>query len=185
MDKRCFSLNTRVLVSPNKQSFSTNKQFTQLLEKVEKLKASGNFDLSMEEDLSIAVMNLISLEEHFFFTAQKTQKPDYYDLLMQTREIRKTMLARLVNQHEGETWCVAKHLLASTMRLIEVGTKLQSDGKNTEAKKTFDAAYKIYSLFWAVRLKLIDLSHIKKRKDEKKPMKYEDIMTELVNCCEE
>src|SRR3989338_4445274 len=104
---------------------------------------------------------------------------------MQTREIRKTMLARLINQHEGETWCVTKHLLAATMRLIEVGTKLQSDGKESQAKETFDAAYKTYSLFWAVRLKLIDVSNIKKRKEAKKPMNYEDIMGELVNCCEE
>src|SRR3989337_1313023 len=103
-----------------------------LLEKVKKIKASGSFDLSMEEDLSIAIMNLISLEEHFFFTAQKTEKTGYYDLLQQTREIRKRLMGRLIDRHEGETWCVTKHLLAAAMRLIEVGTKLQSDGKTDE-----------------------------------------------------
>jgi len=46
----------------------------ELIEKVNKLKATGELDLSMEEDLSIAVMNLISLEEHFYFTAEKTGK---------------------------------------------------------------------------------------------------------------
>ena len=41
-------------------------KFKQLLAKVDELKKSGDFDLSLEEDLSIAVMNLVSLEEHFY-----------------------------------------------------------------------------------------------------------------------
>src|SRR3989338_8744416 len=134
----------------------------ELIEKVNKLKATGELDLSMEEDLSIAIMNLISLEEHFFFTAQKTGKDEYFDLLNQTREIRKQLLAKMIDVHEGETWCITKHLLAATMRLIEVGTKFQSDGKREEAKDTFRKAYRVYSLFWAVRLKLIDLKSMKK-----------------------
>ena len=47
------------------------EKFDELVKKIEAAKASGTVDLSMEEDLSIAVMNLISLEEHFFFTANK------------------------------------------------------------------------------------------------------------------
>lgn len=164
---------------------SNDKQFKRLLAKVEELKANGSYDLSMEEDLSIAIMNLISLEEHFYFTAQKTGKSDYYDLLNQTREIRKTMLARLIDQHEGETWCVSKHLLATTMRLIEVGTKLQSDGKTAEAKETFDAAYKTYSIFWALRLKLIKIPDLEKQVDNQGHVKLEDIVNKLVDCCKE
>jgi hypothetical protein len=164
---------------------NNDKQFQKLLDKVEKLKASGSYDLSMEEDLSIAIMNLISLEEHFYFTAQKTGKHEYYDLLDQVREVRKTMLARLIDQHEGETWCISKHLLATTMRLIEVGTKLQSGGKTAEAKETFDAAYKTYSFFWALRLKLIDIPELKKYSDDEDSVKLEDIVNKLVDCCKE
>ena len=43
------------------------------------MKKGRNFDLSTEEDLAIAIMNLISLEEHFFFTGAKTDKPEYFD----------------------------------------------------------------------------------------------------------
>ena len=50
----------------------TQQQFDTLLAKVEDMKKSGSVDLSTEEDLSLAIMNLISLEEHFFFTASKT-----------------------------------------------------------------------------------------------------------------
>ena len=174
-----------------------NKQPTmeELIAKVEKLKSTGELDLSMEEDLSIAVMNLISLEEHFFFTAEKTEKNEYFDLLNQTREIRKQLLAKMIDKHEGETWCITKHLLAATMRMMEVGTKLLSSGKKEESQDMFKKAYEIYSLFWALRLKLIDVSNIKKIEDgqlnvhdksgSKKPMTKEDIISKLVDCCKE
>lgn len=160
-----------------------DKSFKQLLKKVNKIRSSGEFDLSMEEDLSIAIMNLVSLEEHFFFTGEKTHKPEYFDLLVETREIRKNLLARLIDNHEGETWCVSKHLLATTMRLIEVGTKLQASGDTSKARETFDQAYKLYTMFWGIRLKLVELPvH---RQYANKPMGYEDIMSKLVDCCKE
>src|SRR3989344_4168410 len=135
----------------------TNDEFKKLIKKVEEMKKSGSVDLSTEEDLSIAVMNLISLEEHFFFTAEKTKKEGYFDLLNEVRAARKVMLGRLIPSTEGETWCISKHLLAASMRLIEVGTKLQSDGNKEKAKETFDYAYKLYALFWGLRLKVIDV----------------------------
>src|SRR3990167_6357671 len=160
----------------------------ELIEKVNKLKATGELDLSMEEDLSIAIMNLISLEEHFFFTAQKTGKEEYFDLLNQTREIRKQLLAKMIDVHEGETWCIAKHLLATIMRLMEVGTKLQSSGKKDESRDIFKKAYEVYSLFWALRLNLISVAEMKKagdKSDPDKPMTKEDLLSKLVDCCKE
>ncbi len=170
--------------------------FEELMKKVAELKKSGKFDLSLDEDLSIAVMNLVSLEEHFFFTAEKTKKDDYFDLLRETREMRKEMLGRLINKHEGETWCISKHLLAASMRLMEVGTKLEGAGNRAEAKKMFDSAYRLYALFWGLRLKLVNLGEMKKISDDKlnihdekgnggRPWSYEDIVDKLVDCCKE
>lgn len=163
---------------------NTQPTLEELIKKVETLKASGTLDLSMEEDLSIAVMNLISLEEHFYFTAEKTGDTGYFDLLAQTREIRKQLLAKMIDVHEGETWCIAKHLLAATMRMIEVGTKLQSSGKKEESQDMFKKAYEVYSLFWALRLKLISVAGVKKI-DTKAPMTTEDVISKLVDCCKE
>ncbi|MEK7089870.1 MAG: hypothetical protein AAB920_03590 [Patescibacteria group bacterium] len=162
-----------------------DRQFQTLLEKVEKMKQSGAVDLSTEEDLSIAIMNLISLEEHFFFTGVKTKKSKYFDLLGEVRTMRKELLAKMMNKNEGETWCISKHLLATTMRLIEVGTKLHSDGKQGEAKEMFDRAYKMYSVFWALRLTLIDTSGFKKVAASDKPWTFEDIVDKMVDCCDE
>ena len=54
-------------MKPQEQNIKT------FLARIEKMKANGGVDLSAAEDLSLAVMNLISLEEHFFFTGAKTK----------------------------------------------------------------------------------------------------------------
>ncbi|MBI5220593.1 MAG: hypothetical protein HY978_02010 [Candidatus Liptonbacteria bacterium] len=176
----------------------SEEQFKKLLNKVAELKKDNKLDLSTEEDLSLAIMNLVSLEEHYFFTAEKTGKPEYFDLLSEVREIRKTLLARMIPAKEGEAWCISKHLLAATMRLIEVGTKLYGSGQKEEGRATFDQAYRIYALFWGIRLKLIDLAGVKKIDDGQlnihdtagtdqphKPWSYQDIVEKLVDCCDE
>lgn len=162
---------------------NTKPTIEELVEKVNKLKATGELDLSMEEDLSIAIMNLISLEEHFYFTAEKTKNDEYFDLLEQIRKIRKELLAKMINKHEGETWCIIKHLLATTMRLIEVGTKLQSSGKKSESRDMFKKAYEIYSIFWAIRLKLVTIPELKE--SSAAPQTKEEIISKLIDCCKE
>jgi hypothetical protein len=171
---------------------SLNREsFDALVEKIEVAKKSGTVDLSTDEDLSIAVMNLVSLEEHLFFTYGKTGTPSYLDMLNELRSIRKSVMARLVSAHEGETWCITKHLLATTRRLIEVGTKLYADGDTVRARETFDYAYKIYAMFWGIKLKAIDIAGMKKAAGEerlasgKKPWTLTDIVDKLVDCCDE
>lgn len=159
--------------------------FEELQKKILALKENRGVDLSTDEDLSIAVMNLISLEEHFFFSGAKTGKNEYYDMLKEVREMRKTLLARMIDKTEGESWCISKHLLGTTMRLMEVGTKLQGDGKTDEAKQMFSFAYKIFNLFFALRLKIISVPDVKSSLENEKPMTFDDIMAKLVDCCKE
>lgn len=163
----------------------TTQSLDTLLEKVTQMKKTGTVDLSTEEDVSIAIMNLLSLEEHFFFTGVKTKKDEYFDLLGEVREMRKTLLAQMIDKNEGETWCISKHLLATTMRLIEVGTKLHADGTVEAAKEMFAHAYKLYGMFWALRLKLVDAPAFKKISASEKPWSFEDIVDKLVDCCDE
>lgn len=159
--------------------------FEALLKKIETLKTSKGVDLSTDEDLAIAVMNLVSLEEHFYFTGAKTDKPEYFDLLEEVRGLRKALLARLIERHEGETWCIAKHLLATTMRLIEVGTKLHAGGEKAEAREMFVRAHKTWTMFWALRLKLVDAAGFRQAAASEKPWTLQDIVNKLVNCCDE
>jgi len=172
-----------------------NKKIDEFIKKVGESK-QNQLDLSSDEDLSIAIMNLISIEEHFFFTGNKTGKPEYFDLLNQAREMRKDLLKKIVKDAEGEVWCISKHLLSASMRLMEVGTKALGQGKKQEAEDLFKKSYELYSLFWGINLKLVDLGQVKKigenQIDKKDGDKKEGIMAKLgkvvqkvIDCCKE
>lgn len=154
----------------------------EFMRKIESLKEKSGVDLSTTEDLSIAVMNLISLEEHFFFTAVKTGDDEYFNTAQEVRNLRKEALHTLMPTHEGETWCASKHLLAASMRFMEVGNKLHSEGKKEEAKEMFARAHKTYSIFWALKLRLINVSP---RPASTTSGRLENLMAQLADCCNE
>lgn len=142
------------------------KDLNEFIEKVDSMKKQEKMDLSADQDLTIAIMNLVGIEEHFFFSGAKTGKNEYYDLINEVREMRKDLLKRIIKEYEGEVWCISKHLLAASYRLMEVGTKQLSQGKKDDAYELFGKAYKLYSLFWGLNMKLIGTSDIKKIDDE-------------------
>jgi len=120
-------------------------------------------------------------------------------LLNQTRQIRKELLAKLIKNVESgsEVWCISKHLLAAAMRLIEVGTKYYQDGKKDEAKDLFSKAYDLWSLFFGLELKLIEVGEVKKieenqlnindrEKDQESGGGFKSlraIVKKIVDCC--
>jgi len=166
--------------------------YQELLNKVESLKKQDKMDLSSDQDLSIAIMNLISIEEHFFFTGVKTGKNNYFDLLNQVRSIRKELLKKIIKDYEGEVWCISKHLLAASMRLMEVGTKQLGLGKKEEAEDLFKKSFDLYSLFWVINIKAVDLGTVKKIADNKLDKsdqsnglmaKMSALVKKIVNCC--
>jgi hypothetical protein len=142
------------------------KELQTFIDKIDNLKKDNKLDLSSDQDLSIAIMNLISIEEHFFFSGAKTGKNEYYDMIKDVREMRKGLMKQLIKDYEGEGWCISKHLLAASMRLMEVGTKAIGRDKKEEAYELFQKAYDLYSLFWALNMKLINTGDVKKIDDE-------------------
>ena len=171
------------------------REINNLLKKVEEVTKQNKIDLSSDEDLSIAIMNLVSIEEHLFFTGAKTNKEEYFDLLQKVREIRKELLKKIIKDYEGEIWCISKHLLAASVRLIEVGTKELNKGNKKEAKNLFSKAYDLYSLFWGINLKIVDIGDVKKIDenqlnihDKEKNVvlkKIGEIIKKIINCCRE
>ncbi len=137
----------------------------EMIEQLDAAKKINPLDLSSDQDLSIALMNLVSLEEHFFFSGAKTGKTGFYELINIVREMRKDLMGRIVKKstaENGEVWCISKHLLAASMRLMEVGTKAIGTGNSKDATEMFSKAYELYSLFWGLNMDLIDLSDTKK-----------------------
>ena len=139
----------------------TTEDVNKLVEKYDALKKEEKLDLSADQDLSIAIMNLISIEEHLFFSGGKTGNPKYYELLKEVRDMRKELLKKIIKEYDGEVWCISKHLLASSYRLMEYGTKCLGRGKSKEAYDMFEKAYNLYSLFWALNMGVINLSEVK------------------------
>lgn len=135
----------------------TREDINKLVERYDALKKDEKLDLSADQDLSIAIMNLISIEEHLFFSGGKTGNSKYYELLDEVREMRKGLLKKIIKEYDGEVWCISKHLLAASYRLMEYGTKCLGRGKKKEAEEVFEKAYNLYSLFWALNMGVINL----------------------------
>lgn len=176
------------------------KNYDDLVKKVESVTKTGKVDLSSSEDLSIGIMNLISIEEHLFFTAQKTEKPQYLDILNEIRGMRTELMKKIIKDYEGEVWCISKHLLAASMRLMEVGTKEEKKGNRKEAWELFKKSFRLYSLFWAINLKVVDIGDVPmddgninfigekevKLKGTTSPLdKFAQIFKKAIDCCKE
>lgn len=172
------------------------------INKVKAIEKGEKVDLSAGEDLSIAIMNLISIEEHLFFTFKKTNKKQYLNLLQEVREIRKEALKKIIKDYEGEVWCISKHLLAASIRFMEVGTKALTKGDNKEAAEMFEKSYRLYNLFWGMNLGLINVKDVARESDreivfiddKEKPAKkgavvllakLGEIIKKAVDCCRE
>ncbi len=137
------------------------KSVKEFVERIDASKKVNPKDLSSDQDLTIAIMNLISIEEHLVFSGAKTGKNSFYDLIEEVRELRKTLMQKVIPEYEGEVWCISKHLLASSMRLMEVGTKQQSLGHKKEAYTLFNQAYELYCLFWGLNMNMLNISDVK------------------------
>jgi hypothetical protein len=137
----------------------------EMVEQLDSAKKVNPLDLSSDQDLTIALMNLVSLEEHFFFSGAKTNKPGFYDLINIVRDMRKELMQRIVHKNtteHGETWCISKHLLAASMRVKEVGDKANAAGNSADAANLYGKSYDLYSLFWGINMDLIDLKEVQK-----------------------
>lgn len=179
------------------------EELKKFMDKVKEAEKGHKLDLSSDEDLSIGIMNLISIEEHFFFTYNKTGKTQYLDLLNETREMRKSLLKRIIKDCEGEVWCISKHLLAASMRMMEVGTKALTKGDKKDAQDFFKKGYQLYSLFWGLNLGVVETDKLKDKKpdeieylseDDEEPEvqakasffdKMGELVKKAVDCCKE
>ncbi len=148
-----------------KKDKKKEKSLKAFVEKIDNMKKVNPKDLSSDQDLSIAIMNLISIEEHLIFSGAKTGKTSFYDLIEEIRDMRKTLMQKMIKAYEGEVWCISKHLLGASYRLMEVGTKQQSMGNTKEAYDLFDKAYELYCLFWGLNMNAINLKDVEWAKD--------------------
>jgi len=116
--------------------------------------------------------------------------------------MRKQLLKKIVKEYEGEVWCVSKHLLSASMRLIEVGTKAQGKGDESGAQEMFKKAYQLYSLFWGINLGVVKTDDLPLEENDNLEVltdqenttskkigsvfdKLGELVKKVVNCCKE
>ncbi|EKE05765.1 MAG: hypothetical protein ACD_19C00182G0093 [uncultured bacterium] len=173
---------------------TTIKNYKGLLDKVEQVTKQKELDLSSGEDLSIGIMNLISIEEHLFYTSQKTKDKKYLDILDEVRLMRTDLLKEIIKDYEGEVWCISKHLLSASMRLMEVGTKELKKHDKEKAWAMFEKSYKLYSLFWGLNLGIVGgkpngkIKMLVENLDIKKASVFDklgSLVQKAIDCCRE
>ena len=158
----------------------------EFVERIDATKKVNPKDLSSDQDLTIAIMNLISIEEHLVFSGAKTGKTSFYDLIEDVRETRKRLMQKIIPSYEGEVWCISKHLLATSMRLMEVGTKQQSLGNKEQAYDLFNKAYDMYCLFWGLNMNMLSVDNAKWVEDSVEEVKkVTDKVNEAISLKEE
>ena len=170
---------------------TTSNELQKFIDKAKQVEKGHKLDLSLGEDLSVAIMNLIGIEEHMFFTSQKLGDTKYIDVLNSAREMRKELMKKIVKENEGEIWCTSKHLLSASMRLMEVGTKCLTKGDKKEANDYFKQSFDLYNLFWGLNLGLID-SKPQKAEFVEKPISkknllggFSQVINKILDCCRE
>ena len=129
------------------------------------------------------------LDKHIMIPIRKIEKRNYsgkvYNLAVPSKESYTTFTGVVHN-------CISKHLLASSMRLMEVGTKELKKGNKNEAKNLFDKAYNLWNMFWGLNLNLIKVKDLPAEEREdlgiKKLTVWDKLGTvvkSIVNCCKE
>ena len=108
-------------------------------------------------------------------------------MLNSVRNLRKENMKKIVTKPEGEEWCISKHLLAASMRLSEVGTKELAKNNTEEANNYFKSAFDLFSMFFAINMKIIGVNNIKEQKTDEKTLmsSFSKIIKRIVDCCKE
>ena len=134
-------------------------------------------------------MNIVSLEEHSFFSYIKTKDDKFLEILEICRELRKRLLAKIVKKDDdSERWCMSKHLLASSMRMYEVGNRYLHEKKMDEAKQSYEDAAELYALFWKLNLRDRSVESLPKNSINYNIQEKKSIFSgikKLLECCKE
>jgi hypothetical protein len=125
-----------------------NSEIKSVIEHADAAKKVNPLDLSSDQDLTIAVMNLIAIEDMACG-----------DVADAVGEMRAALLGRIVPVEKNMDLSVG--LLGTAMRLIESGNRAADLGDMETAYRVYDEAYSAYSLFWGLNMGFVSADDIK------------------------
>lgn len=112
------------------------------VELADKNKKVNPLDLSSDQDLTIAIMNLIAIED---MCGGKLS-----DMVC---AMRQNLMRRVVNKADDMDVSVA--LLGGAMCRMGAGNRAMDCGDTALAYRMYDDAYGLYSLFWGVVMGMV------------------------------
>lgn len=127
------------------------KNKTAMIKSVEKLdsrKKANPLDLSADQDLTIALMNLAAIEDGFSAPS---------DLINFVRDVRMDLMARIVHG-DDKVWDTSWRLLVLAAQLMDQGNK----SSGAAAYQYFNRSYELYSMFLGINMGLISPKEVKK-----------------------
>lgn len=111
-----------------------------LVIKADNAKKVNPLDLSSDQDLTVALMNLLAIEDDFEYV----------------REVRQNLMSRIIERKNQDLWNASEQLLTTAMYLIDDGNKATGD----DAYALYNRAYEFYSLFWGINMGLVGIKDI-------------------------
>lgn len=114
-----------------------NKNLMRKVSVADERRKANPLDLSSDQDLTIALMNLIAIED---------ATPDS-QIGEMVRNIRKKLMARMVA--DENTQAQAHEYLSQAVREMNKAIQFQKTGDKKAAYEKYDATYEAYVLFLA------------------------------------
>ena len=99
-------------------------------------------DLSADQDLTIALMNMVAIEK-------QSSSPQ---LVQMVQEMRKHLMQPLISNspYEGDVWDATENMLNSAVLHMDAGLRALESGEKETAYVAFDSAYEAWVVFMGI-----------------------------------
>ena len=126
------------------------KSISKRIEQIDDQKKVNPLDLSSDQDLTVALMNLIAVEDMVNAGA----------LGDMVRDVREKLMRPIVRDMDNAE--MLRDLLGGAMRMMQDGCDLLANGKQSAAYDAFNRSYELYSVFWGLNMGMVDKKTIQK-----------------------
>lgn len=126
------------------------KSISKRVEQIDDQKKVNPLDLSSDQDLTVALMNLIAVEDMVNAGA----------LGDMVRDVREKLMRPIVRDMDNAE--MLRDLLGGAMRMMQDGCDLLANGKQSAAYDAFNRSYELYSVFWGLNMGMVDKKTIQK-----------------------
>lgn len=118
-------------------------------------KKANELDLSSDQDLTIALMNLISIERYI----ENDAEHDFSQLKSMVNDLRVALMNKIVKKSDKNFDMLCDLLGRSAVMMNDGFVALENQNK-VRAYELFDVAFGAYSMFWGVCMGLVDATDV-------------------------